>query len=78
MRQAWSKEYAHELVELLPGSQVNGAIQMLESMVGLGHLALVDVAADERLLGESLEILGHGELVSHTEFLAASGGTVED
>jgi hypothetical protein len=78
MRQAWSKEYAHELVEMLPGSQVNGAIEMLESMVGTRHVALVDVAPEEGSLGEDQEILGHGEMLSHAEFLAESGGTGED
>jgi hypothetical protein len=78
MRQAGSKEYAHELVELLPASQVDGAIEMLEAMVGTRHLALVDASAEEGSLGEDQEILGHGELVSHAEFLADHGGPAEE
>jgi hypothetical protein len=78
MRQAGTKEYAHELVELLPAGQVAGAIEMLESMVGTRHLALVDVSAVEGGFGEDQEMLGHGQMVSHEEFLADHGGAAED
>jgi len=80
MRQAGSKEYAHELVELLPLTQVQEAIEMLEAMVGTRHLALVDVSDEEgsQVLVDAGEILGHGELVSHAEYLADHGGPAED
>jgi hypothetical protein len=78
MRQAGSKEYAHELVELLPGNQLNGVIEMLESFVGRRHLALVDEPVEESLPGEDQETLGYGEVVSHAEFLADHGGPMEE
>jgi hypothetical protein len=77
MRQAGSKEYAHELVELLPGSQLAGAIEMLELMVGTSHLALVGATAEESSVGQDQEMLGHGEVVVHEEFLADHGGPAE-
>ncbi len=77
MRQAGSKEYAHELVELLPGSQLGGVIEMLESFVGTSHLALVDTSPEGNTLGDDQEILGHGEVVSHAEFLADHGGPAD-
>jgi hypothetical protein len=82
MRQAGSKEYAHELLELLPGGQVPAVIEMLESMVGTRHLALIEDAPAEKSWDGSLwdanAVLGHGELISHAEFLADHGGPAED
>jgi hypothetical protein len=82
MRQAGSKEYAHELVELLPAGMEPAAIEMLEAMVGTRGLALSEVSPDESslggFLGEGEEILGRGELVSHTALLADHGGPAED
>lgn len=78
MRQAGSKEYAHELVELLPVSQVSGVIEILESFVGTRNLALVDVSPEESALAVEQEILGHGELLSHAEFLADHGGPADE
>ena len=78
MRQAGSKDYAHELVEMLPGGQVASAIEMLESFVGTRHLALVDVSLESASFEEDDGALGHGELRSHAEFLADHGGPAEE
>jgi hypothetical protein len=57
---------------------VADAIELLESIVGTRHLALAGFPAEDVSLGEQSEMLGHGELVSHNDFLAAQGGPAED
>jgi hypothetical protein len=82
MRQAGTKEYAHELVELLPSGQLPVAIEVLESLVGTLHLALVESPYEEGAetpgLVASAETLGRGEVFSHEEALSGYGNGGEE